>query len=215
MTPYQFYFYSSGAIEDEWSGEDLLVNRVTAILGSILGAAVTLALMVIAALVLYPQHLAVNTLADAGLPIARSLGTVGWVLFLVGAFSVSLGAGLETALSGAYAFCQYFGWDWGKKAAPAKTPLFHLGYLVMFVLAMGIAYAGLDPIKLALVTMAIAAATLPFTFVPLLIVANDRVYMGDQKNPLSVNLVAGVILGLLVVVTLSTFPLLIASGGGS
>lgn len=214
MTPYQFYFYSSGAIEDEWNGKDLLINRVTAIVGSILGAGVDFALVVVAALVLFPLHAQVNALADAGRPIAMSLGTVGWILFVVGAFAVSMGAGLETALSGAYAFCQYFGWDWGKKGCPAQAPAFHLGYLVMLVLSLAIAFTGVDPIQLSLVTMAVAAATLPFTFAPLLIVANDRLYMGEQKNPLLVNVVAYVILGLLVVVTLASIPLLIITGGG-
>lgn len=215
MTPYQFYFYSSGAIEDEWTGQDLLINRVTAIVGSILGAGIDFALIVIAALILFPLHAQVSSLGDAGRPIFQSLGTIGWMLFVIGAFSVSLGAGLETALSGAYAFCQYFGWDWGKKGCPAKTPLFHLGYLVMLILAMVIAATGVNPIQLSLVTMAVAAATLPFTFAPLLIVANDRLYMGEQRNTPMINLVAYVVLGLLVVVTLATIPLFIATGGGS
>jgi Mn2+/Fe2+ NRAMP family transporter len=214
MTPYQFYFYSSGAIEDEWDGKDLLINRVTAVLGSFLGAGVDFALVVVAALVLFPLHAQVNTLADAGRPVAASLGTIGWVLFIVGAFSVSMGAGLETALSGAYAFCQYFGWDWGKKGCPARTPVFHLGYLVMLALSLLVAYTGVDPIQLSLVTMAVAAATLPFTFAPLLIVANDRLYMGEQKNTPMVNFVSYVILALLVVVTLASIPLLIITGGG-
>lgn len=215
MTPYQFYFYSSGAVEEEWSGPDLILNRVTALIGSCFGATIDLALIVIAALVLYPHHMQVNALGDAGLPIKLALGGIGWGLFIVGAFSVSLGAGLETALSGAYAVCQYFGWDWGKKGRPHQAPLFHLGYLVMLVLAVLLAYSGIDPIQLTLVTMAIAAATLPFTFLPLLIVANDPEYMGEQKNTLPTNVVAGIMFVLLLIVTIATIPLFVITGGGS
>src|SRR6185312_11233778 len=102
MTPYQFYFYSSGAIEEKWGGPDLLINRVTSIVGSIFGSIVDLRLMICDALVLFPQHAQVNSLGIAGRPIHGSLGGAGWVLFLIGAFAVSLGAGLETALRGAY-----------------------------------------------------------------------------------------------------------------
>src|SRR5579884_3404025 len=84
MTPYQFYFYSSGAVEEEWSGPDLLVNRVTSLVGSCFGAIIDLALIVVAALVLFPHHAQVNTLGDAGLPTRQSLGLVGWWLFIVG-----------------------------------------------------------------------------------------------------------------------------------
>lgn len=214
MTPYQFYFYSSGAVEEEWDGHDLLTNRVTAIVGSVLGALIILALIVVAALVLFPQQMQVNTLGDAGLPIRESLGGFGWALFIVGAFAVSLGAGLESALSGAYAACQYFGWDWGKKGRPREAPLFHLGYLVMLALAMVLALSGIDPIKLTVVTLAVGAATLPFTFLPLLIIANDVDYMGEQKNTLGINVVAIIVLALLCLVTVAVIPLIIMTGGG-
>ena len=215
MTPYQFYFYSSGAIEEEWSGQDLLINRVTALVGSIFGATIDFALIIVAALVLFPRHAQVNSLGDAGLPIKLSLGGIGWALFIVGAFAVSMGAGLETALSGAYSVCQYFGWDWGKHGRPRDAPLFHLGYLVMLLLALLLAYTGVDPINLTTVTMAAAAAALPFTFIPLLIVANDHDFMGEQKNTFGVNLVALMVLALLVVVTVATIPLYIVTGGGT
>lgn len=210
MTPYQFYFYSSGAIEEEWSGPDLIINRVTSLVGSSFGAVIDLALMVTAAMLLYPHH-SVNALGDAALPTKITLGEAGWVLFLIGTFSVTLGAGLETALSGAYAVCQYFGWDWGKRGRPRQAPLFHLGYLVMLVLAMVLAYTGINPVQLTLITMAVAAMTLPFTFLPLLVVANDPGYVGNQKNTPEINLVAVIILALLIVVTLATIPLWILS----
>lgn len=214
MTPYEFAFYSSGAIEDAWDGGDLLTNRVVAIIGTLLGALVVFALTVSAAQVLYPQHLPVNHLSDAAIPTRTSLGPVGLALFLLGVFAVSMGAGLETALSGAYSICQYFGWDWGKKGRPRQAPLFHLTYLVMLLVAMLLAYTRVDPIRVTVVTLAVAAAALPFTFLPLLIVANDADYMGEQKNTLAVNIAAVVVLALLCAVTLAVVPLLILSGGG-
>jgi Mn2+/Fe2+ NRAMP family transporter len=214
MTPYQFAFYSSGAIEEEWSGRELVTNRVTAVIGSLFGAGIEFALIVVAALVLYPRHADVNSLHDAAQPLQASFGEWGLALFLIGTFAVTLGAGLETALSGSYAVCQYFGWDWGKHGRPAQAPLFSLGYIVMILLAVVIAYTGVDPIQLTLVTMAAAAVALPFTFAPLLIVANDREYVGEQRNRLALNLVALLILALLCLVTLAAIPLFLLSGGG-
>ncbi len=62
--------------------------------------------------------------------------------------------------------------------------------------------------------MAFAAFSLPFTFAPLLIVANDPEYVGNQCNTAAVNVVAALVLALLCVVTVATIPLLVASGGG-
>jgi manganese transport protein len=214
MTPYQFAFYSSGAIEEEWGGEELLTNRITAVLGSIFGAGIDVGLMVVAAIVLFPRHADVGSLRDAGEPLKQAFGSWGLGLFLIGTFAVTLGAGLETALSGSYAVCQYFGWDWGKKGRPGQAPLFSLGYIVMILLAVAIAYTHVDPIQLTMVTMAAAAVALPFTFLPLLIVANDQEYVGEQHNSVALNLVAILIFALLCLVTLAALPLFVLSGGG-
>jgi Mn2+/Fe2+ NRAMP family transporter len=213
MTPYQFFFYSSGAVEEEWSGPDLVINRVTSIVGSFFGAIIDFALFVVAGVVLFPRHAQVQTLADAAVPIATSLGSIGLALFILGAFAVSMGAGLETALSGAYAACQYMGWDWGKQGRPSEAPLFSLGYLIMLVAAVALAFTRVDPVQITIITLALAAATLPFTFIPLLIIANDRDYVGDQRNTRAINAAALLIIGLLLVVTFAALPLLVATGG--
>ena len=169
----------------------------------------------VAALVLFPQHHDVKTLMDAATPTRTALGTTGLVVFAVGTFAVSVGAGVETALAGTYTVCQFFGWDWGKRQPPREVPLFHSVLMVEFVLAVLVVVSGVDPIRLTTVTMALAAFSLPFTFGPLLIVANDPDYVGDQKNTTMGNVVGGIVFVVLCVVTLATIPLLVLSGGGS
>jgi Mn2+/Fe2+ NRAMP family transporter len=62
--------------------------------------------------------------------------------------------------------------------------------------------------------MALGAFALPFTFAPLLIIANDTRYMGDQRNGRLANVAGIFFLIVLTVVTILTLPLLILSGGG-
>jgi Mn2+/Fe2+ NRAMP family transporter len=85
----------------------------------------------------------------------------------------------------------------------------------MLLVAVALAYTGVDPIQVTIVTMVFAAASLPFTFLPLLIVANDRDYVGEQKNTGPINVVSVLILGLLLLVTVASIPLLVITGGGS
>lgn len=212
MTPYQFIFYSSGALEEEWGAQDYLTNRVVTLVGTSVGAIITLGLIIAAAQVLYPHHRSVNTLADAAHPAFVSLGIAGLVVFIIGTFAVSLGAGLESALSGSYSVCQFFGWDWGKKGTPRQAPMFHLIYIILLILALVVAFSRVDPIQMTILTMAVGAISLPFTFIPLLIVANDREFMGDQCNTRPINIIAGLILALLLVVTLTAIPLIFISG---
>ncbi len=212
MTPYQFAFYSSGVMEQEWNASDFLTNRVVAIVGTAFGAVVTLALMAGAAGILFPRHATVSTFAATVVPASVTLGAVGIGLFLCGTFAVSLGAGLEASMSGSYAIMQYYGWDWGKKGRPGKAPLFHFVVILFLVVGILIGETGVNPIAMTTFAMAVGAVTLPFSFIPLMIVANDRDFMGEQRNSLGTNLAAWLILALLTVVTLTAIPLLILSG---
>ena len=55
MTPYEVYFYSSGAVEDQWGIKDLKLNTVTATIGYALGGFLSFALMIVAAVLFLPR----------------------------------------------------------------------------------------------------------------------------------------------------------------
>ena len=64
MTPYQFAFYSSGALEEQWDASNFMTNKIVPIVGTAFGAGIALALMVDAYLFLHPLHNMVNTFAS-------------------------------------------------------------------------------------------------------------------------------------------------------
>ncbi|MGN6203601.1 NRAMP family divalent metal transporter [Humibacter sp.] len=213
MTPYQFDFYSSGAIEEGWTGRDLKKNRIVAVIGTIVGAALTLAVMGAGAKALYPYTHAVDSIKAAATPAVKAFGEIGFVIFVIGVFAVSLAACVELCLSGGYGVAQYFGWEWGKSGSPRSAPMFNAIILIMIAVAAAIDLTGIDPIQFAVITMAFGAAALPFTFGPLLLVANDRQFMGKLRNTLPINIVAGIVLAVLVAITIATIPLLVITGG--
>src|SRR4029079_7114542 len=45
MFPYEVYFYSSGAIEEEWKPKDLFTNRLTCIVGFALGSLLAVSIL--------------------------------------------------------------------------------------------------------------------------------------------------------------------------
>jgi Mn2+/Fe2+ NRAMP family transporter len=61
----------------------------------------------------------------------------------------------------------------------------------------------------------LSAAALPLTYFPILVVANDRDYMGDKVNSRFTNALASVYLLLLLVVAVATIPLMILTKAGS
>jgi Mn2+/Fe2+ NRAMP family transporter len=214
MSPYEIHFYSSGAIEEKWGADDFVVNRLTAIVGIGFGSLIAVAMMVVAAQTFFPHDLQPASFGGIRVGPVAALGGLGLVGFLVGAFATTGGAALETALSAAYSVCQFFGWAWGKNHTPKGAPVFTLSYLVAILVAMVVAFTGVDPVKLTVYTTALAAFSLPLTFGPLLLIANDERYMGEQRNGRWANLAGGFFLILLSIVTLATIPLFILSGGG-
>src|ERR1043166_5147541 len=102
MTPYEVFFFSSGAVEEGWGRSDLMLNRANVYLGFPLGGALSLALMALAAPVFAPAGISRDHLSQVALPVAMALRRIGLVLVIVGFFAATFGAALETALSSGY-----------------------------------------------------------------------------------------------------------------
>src|SRR6186997_626782 len=102
MTPYEVFFFSSGAVEEGWTTKDLIVNRANVYLGFPLGGLLSLAIMAGAAVVLKPNGIDADHLSQMALPVAAGLGRVGLAILYVGMFAAIFSAALETALSAGY-----------------------------------------------------------------------------------------------------------------
>src|SRR5437868_5972365 len=61
ITPFMFFFYSSGAIEEKWNRSYLGVNRAVAVLGMVFGAVIAIAVIVVSGAVLAPSGVRVET----------------------------------------------------------------------------------------------------------------------------------------------------------
>jgi manganese transport protein len=215
MTPYEVFFFSSGAVEDGWTPSDLNLNRANVYIGFPLGGLLSLAIMASTAVVLKPRGISADTLGHVTLPVGLGLGKLAVVILLIGMFAAIFSAAIETGLSAGYTVSQFFGWQWGKYVRPREAALFHLVVIGSICLAIGLAFTTLDPIKVTEYSIVLSAAALPLTYFPILIVANDPTYVGEKTNSRPLNALAFVYLVLLIVVALATIPLMIVTKGGA
>ena len=215
MTPYEVFFFSSGAVEERWTKKDLNIERANVLVGFPLGGALSLLLMASTAILLAPRGISVGTLSQVALPEVLILGKLGLAVLLAGIFAATFGAALETGLSAGYIVSQYFGWQWGKFVAPKQASRFHFVVMVSIALATLLALTTLDPIKVTEYSIVLSAAALPLTYFPILVVANDPDYMGDKVNSRFVNALGSAYLVLLVIIALATIPLMIITKGGA
>ena len=214
MTPYEVFFFSSGGVEEKWGPDELPVMRANVFVGFPLGGLLSLGIMATAAALFHPLDAQVNSVGQAALPVAVGLGRVGLIVVILGIFAATFGAALENGLSAGYTVAQYFGWQWGKRVAPRAAARFHFVVLLAIVIGVLVLFTTIDPVQLTEFMLVFNAVILPLTYLPILVVANDREYLGEHVNGWFTNLLATVFLVVIIVVAIAAIPLMIVTGMG-
>jgi len=209
MTPYEVFFFSSGGVEEHWDTSSIAMMRANVFIGFPLGGLLSLAIAGVATLTLLPAGITVSTLGQVSLPVAIALGKIAFGVACLGFFAATFGAACETGLSVGYSMAQYFGWQWGKYVRPREAARFHLVMLVSAVLAGIVLLTTIDPILVTEASVVFSAVALPLTYLPILIVANDREYMGHHRNRWLANSLGTVYLVLIVVASVAALPLMV------
>jgi Mn2+/Fe2+ NRAMP family transporter len=214
MTPYEVFFFSSGAVEEHWTRKDLGTSRLNVMIGFPLGGILSIAIAAGAAIVLLPNQIEVTSLSQTVMPVVAAGGKLALAFVVVGIVAATFGAALETTLSGGYILAQFFGWTWGKFRRPAEAARFHIVMFVTVIVGSAVLFTGVDPILVTEYSVVFSAIALPLTYLPILIVANDAQYMGDETNGKVMNTLASVYLVIILIASLSAIPLMIVTGAG-
>jgi Mn2+/Fe2+ NRAMP family transporter len=209
MTPYEVFFFSSGGVEEKWDRSSIGTMRANVFIGFPLGGLLSIAIAGVAAVALMPSGIEVETLGQVGLPVAMALGKLGFAVAILGFFAATFGAACETGLSLGYSIAQYFGWQWGKFVRPFEAARFHLVILLATVLAAVVLLTTIDPILVTEFSVVFSAVALPLTYLPILMVANDRDYMGSLCNGRLSNALGSIYMVIVLIASLAAVPLMI------
>jgi manganese transport protein len=214
MTPYEVYFYSSGGVEEGWKAKDLGLNRANAIIGYSLGGFFSFALMITGGALFLEQGVEPDFLGSIALGAEVPVGQIGLLLALIGILFAVGGASIDTLFAGAYNLAQFFGWEWGRYRHASGAPRFTLTWMVLLALALAIVMTGVDPVQLTEYAVIFSVVALPLTYLPILLVANDRAYMGKYVNGRVSNVLGVVYLVVILAVSLTAIPLMIITNVG-
>lgn len=206
ITPYLLHFYSSGAIEDKWDESYLGINRVVSTLGMAFGSVISAAVLVVAAMVLAPAGIRVDSYEQAALMMVPVIPH-GFGLFVGSLLIACFGAAAEVALAQAFVAAQTFGWNYSKNLHASNSSRFTFVYAACIFVAPVLLLAGADPLKLTLFSMALTATCLPLIAVPFLIVMNDEHFVGEHGNGFASNGVVLFVITLAFVLGVVSIPL--------
>jgi Mn2+/Fe2+ NRAMP family transporter len=214
LMEYEVHFYSSGAIEEDWKPKDLGENFMVASFGSVLGSLLTVAMLVLGALIFLPRHIFPNLLSTAVWAGAYPFAQKALVVSLLGALACIAGAAVETALSSGYNLCQFFNWHWGKNLPIRSAPVFHATWLGTLVFGLAIALIGIRPLDLINYSIVFGMVIMPLTYYPILRVAADKGIMGQYVNTRANSIVGMFFLVLITAAAVAAIPLMIVTHCG-
>jgi Mn2+/Fe2+ NRAMP family transporter len=213
LSPYVLNFYAAGAVEEKWTSEDLLVNKVSAGGGMGFGGLVSAAVLVACGAALFPRGIDASTYEEMQLALALPLGLkLGGVLFAIALAIACFGAALQVALNLSYTLAQAFGWNWSEDLRPADNARFAAVYTVAIFLASLIVGIGLDPLKVTILAMAFSVVVLPSLVLPLLFIMNDEDYLGAHTNGWMSNIVVSFVIIMGFVLAVVSIPLQLLGG---
>ncbi|WP_349260501.1 NRAMP family divalent metal transporter [Longimicrobium sp.] len=213
ISPYLFYFYSAGAVEDGWGKDHIATNRMVAGVGMTFGSVVACSVLIVAAVVFLPRGIHVDQYEQVALGLTSALGgSWGFYLFAASLGIACLGAALEVSLAIPYVLAQGLGWVWGENKKPSAAPRFAITYTIAIVLGVVPILLGVDPLKLTVFSMALTAVFLPLAIFPFLVLMNDERYLGEHRNGRLSNFVVIASVCIAFVLALVTIPLEIMGG---
>ena len=163
---------------------------------------------------LLPAGIKVTSLSQVVAPIVAAGGKLAMAFAIVGVLATTFGAALETTLSSGYTLAQFLGWTWGKFRRPAEAARFHVVMIVVLLVGAAVLFTGIDPVVVTEYSVVFSAIALPLTYLPILIVANDSGYMGENVNGAGTNEAATVYLVIILLASLAAIPLMIVTAAG-
>lgn len=203
VAPWQLFFQQSNVVDKRITPRFMGYERADTVLGAfvvVVGAA---------ALVMTGDWAARSTgtvggFTDAG-AIAHLLGqhreTLGWIFAVVLMDASIIGAAAVT-LATSYAFGDVFGLKHSLHRGFADAKQFYLSYTAMVALAAVVVLIPGAPLGLITTAVqALAGLLLPSASVFLLLLCNDREVLGPWVNRAWVNWVAGIIVGILLLLS--------------
>ena len=132
-------------------------------------------------------HHDINTAAEAAQALRPLAGNAAELLFALGVVGVGFLAVPVMTIGAAYDVCQSFGWKHGLHVETSEAKKFYLAIVFFTLLAMGLNFFGINPIKALVFAGVVQGFSTPFLMLVLMLITNSRKVMGPWKNGAAIN----------------------------
>jgi NRAMP (natural resistance-associated macrophage protein)-like metal ion transporter len=129
----------------------------------------------------------INTAADAAQALRPLAGKAAGFLFAIGVVGVGFLAVPVMTTGAAFDVAQSFGWRHGIHKRPAEAKKFYIAIEVFTILAMGLNFFGVNPMKALVFAGIVQGFSTPFLMVIVMLITNSRKIMGQWVNTRRMN----------------------------
>ena len=205
VAPWQLFFQQSNVVDKRITPRWINYERWDTVIGSVITEIGAAALLIAAAFAFANTEIA-GQFSDAGgvaTGLAQMVSPVAGNLFAVFLLDAAIIGAAAVTLATSYAFGDVFGIRHSLHRGVREAKGFYASYSLLVVLAAGIVLIPNAPLGLmTMAVQALAGVLLPSATVFLLLLCNDRDVLGPWTNPRWLNVVATLIVGVLLLLSL-------------
>ncbi len=130
----------------------------------------------------------INTAAEAAQALRPLAGNAAEFLFAIGVIGVGFLAVPVMTIGAAFDVCQSFGWRHGIHKKPGEAKSFYAAIVVFTLLAMGLNFFGINPMKALIFAGIVQGVSTPFLMLLVMRITNNRRIMGRWVNTRGMNI---------------------------
>jgi Mn2+/Fe2+ NRAMP family transporter len=216
IAPWMQFYQQASVVDKGLKPADLAFERLDVIVGSLFAVVVAGFIIIACSATIHATGQGpILSAKDAALALAPLAGRYASTLFAFGLLNASVFSAAILPLSTAYVVCEAFGWESGVDRHLREAPVFFGTYTALIVLGAAII---LLPIQ-SLIQAMMASQTLNGVLLPLILIVmlrliNDKRLMGKYVNGRIFNLLAWIVVGILIFLTLVLVGLSVAPAFG-
>ena len=200
IAPWMLFFQQSSVVDKGMTEKDIPFGKIDTLIGSVFTGVTAIFIIIVTATMLFGVE--IDDAAKAAQMLLEKNQYVGAAM-AIGLFDAGLLGAICISLASSWAFGEIYGWAHSLNNKIKEAPWFYASYILMLLSAGAVVLIpGAPLVLITLFVQVIAVTLLPAALIFLILLLNDEETMGEYKNTMTQNIITGLIV--LVVIVMST-----------
>jgi NRAMP (natural resistance-associated macrophage protein)-like metal ion transporter len=199
IAPWMLFFQQSSVVDKGMREKDIPWGRFDTWFGAIVTVVVAVFIVVLTGSILHGVE--IDDAAQASVLVMQTNQYAG-AMMAIGLFDAGLLGAICISLASSWAFGEIFGWAHSLNTKIKEAPWFYVSYFFTLITAgLVVLIPGAPLVLITLFVQVVAVTLLPAALVFLILLLNDHETMGEYCNTRTQNVIGGIIIGTIIVLS--------------